>query len=217
MVATITFDAAANANVLNMPEGWETIEVPNKDPTRFAFVTGGEVEIAAANSVAFLYKELGNAERPAVAAWRWRVDKNIPATDQAARSSDDRAVAVHFWFDTGDRSSTLFGRVAQLFGYPKVSHAITYVWGGVRGAGSVLRNPYFPNGAIIILRDRSALSGRWYDERRDLAVDLRRAFGDAVGVRHLRYVALSGDTDDTATRSLARVSDLLLIADEDTR
>ena len=139
------------------------------------------------------------------------------AKDYPTRGSDDRAVAVHFWFDTGDRSSTLFGRVAQLFGYPKVSHAITYVWGGVRGAGSVLRNPYFPNGAIIILRDRSALPGRWYDERRDLAADLRQAFGDTVGVQHLRYVALSGDTDDTSTRSLARVSDLLLIADEDTR
>ena len=200
-----------------MPTAWKTLTVPTRHATQFSFAAIGEVVVTAANSVAFLYKKVDNADRPATVAWRWRVDDNIPPTDQTVKGGDDRPVAVHFWFDTGDHTNTRFGSVAEFFGYPTLTHTLTYVWGGVRSEGSLLGNPYFRNGALFILKDRSARLGHWYDERRDLAGDLRQAFGDAVGLEHLRYVAISGDTDDTATRSQARVAALRLIDAGDAR
>src|SRR5437899_7470916 len=63
--------------------GWRVLSVDGKPATRFA-ARGGEIEVVAEASVAFLYFRVP-AEVAAAngVSWRWRVDEDIPPTDLA--------------------------------------------------------------------------------------------------------------------------------------
>ena len=176
----------------------------NRPSTKFRF-SGDVIEVVADGSVAFLYRELEPPMTPSPRLeWQWRIDRNIPPTDQASTETDDRPLAVHIWFDDGGGS--LLGSVASLLGRPRVGHLITYVWGGKRPAGTIMPNPHYPKkGAIIILRNGSAPAKGWQREARDIAADFHASFGVAPDLSKLRYVAVSGDTDDGRTRARARI------------
>jgi hypothetical protein len=201
---------AANADLLTPSSAWTRLTVPNEPATEFRWREDGGLAVRADNAVAFVHREVEPDAHAAVASWRWRLDQGIPPTDQARRGGDDRPVAVHLWFDTGNDDETLHGTMARLWGYPTVTHALTYVWGGTRPAGTFLENPYYKRGELIVLQPSDAPTGAWMRERRDIAADLKRAFGDGVQVSDLDYVAISADTDDTDTRSRALLNDLRL-------
>jgi len=187
--------------------GWKLLKLPYKKPTRFRFVEPRMLRVAADMSVAFYYRALDPRTEPARRLiWRWRVDRSIPATDQASRGGDDRPIAVHLWFARRDRR--LLGQLRALRSLPRLGHMITYVWGGKRPRGAVVANPYYKKGAIIILRNGRATVGRWYRESRDIVADFERAFGFTPNLKTLRYMAVSGDTDDTGTISVARIADI---------
>ncbi|MGI9415442.1 MAG: DUF3047 domain-containing protein [Hyphomicrobiales bacterium] len=192
---------------------WKLLKVKGKDVTRFAIVKDREMRVDAKGAVGFLYRQVSDlSEEKLTLRWRWRIDRQIPATDQARKGGDDRAIAVHLWFDD-DKSGSLFGRLGSLLGYPRVGHLVTYVWGGVRDPDSVLPNPYYDKGAIIIVRNGAAAeNGSWRSEKRDVADDYARAFGRMPDLSKLRYIAISADTDDTGTESSARVADVTLRA-----
>jgi hypothetical protein len=158
-------------------------------------------------SVAFYYRALNPRKKfGRRIAWRWRVDRTFPATDQAAKGGDDRPIAIHLWFEGRDGSP--LGSLSSLLGRPRVGYQITYVWGGKRARGAIVDNPYYKNGAIIIVRNGGTALGHWYAEIRDIVADFKRAFGFAPDLTTLRYVAVSGDTDDTAATSAARIADI---------
>ncbi len=196
---------AGEQRLLGETKVWKRIEVSRKTPTEFK-IARNTMEVVANKSVAFLYRELKPVmtARPMV-EWQWRVTKNIPATDQGIARADDRPVAVHLWFD--DKSGkSLFGSVASLLGRPRVGHLLTYVWGGKRAPGAVLPNPYYPKkGAIIILRNAKSNTKGWRTEKRDIVDDFRRSFGKSPNLATLRYVSVSGDTDDTRTYSKSQI------------
>jgi hypothetical protein len=195
---------AGEQNLLKRQDPWKRIDLRNKRPTAFR-ISKGTVEVVANGSVAFLYREIQPFMGPKPRLeWQWRVDKNIPATDQSIPKSDDRPLAVHLWFDEG--SSSLLGSVTSLLGRPRVGHLITYVWGGTRPAGTVLPNPHYPEkGVIIILRNDPDGSSTWLSERRDIVADFKRSFGKEPKLSELRYIAVSGDTDDSQTSSRSRL------------
>lgn len=191
--------------------GWKLIKLKGKDVTRFEIANNSELKVDAESAVGFYYTKLADiVDEKATLQWRWRVDRQIPPTDQARKGGDDRAIAVHLWFDD-DESGSLFGKLGGLLGYPRVGHLMTYVWGGVREANTVMANPYYDKGAIIIVRNGKA-PGKdgWQLERRDVVADYARAFGREPDLTKLRYLAISADTDDTGTVSSARVADVAL-------
>ena len=96
--------------------------------------------------------------------------------------------------------------MASLLGRPRVGHLLTYVWGGKREPGTILPNPYYPKkGAIIILRNAKTGAAGWRTEKRDIVDDFRRSFGKAPNLATLKYVSVSGDTDDTRTKSKSQI------------
>ena len=194
---------AGEQNLLNGGSLWKRIEVRDKRPTTFR-VSQESMEVVADGSVAFLYREIGPfmSANPRI-EWQWRIDKNIPATDQSLQKKDDRPLAVHLWFDESSRS--LFGSVSSLLGRPRVGHLITYVWGGTRPSGTILPNPYYPDkGVIIILRNDEGATG-WRSEKRDIVADFKKSFGAEPDLATLRHVAVSGDTDDSNTSSRSQL------------
>lgn len=195
---------AGEQNLLRQKSPWKQININGKEKTEFR-LTREMLEIIADKSVAFFYREI----RPVMSAkprlkWQWRVIENIPATDQTIAKKDDRPVAIHLWFDDG--KSSVFGSVATLLGYPRVGHLITYVWGGKRDSGTIVRNPHFPKtGVIIVLHNGYAKTGSWRSEARDIVADFRSSFGIEPKLTTLRYIAVSGDTDDSLTSSRSQL------------
>lgn len=200
---------AAQPGLFENTETWTRLTVDDQPAASFAF-DDGALTVTADGEVAFLYREVRDMTAPARVTWRWRVDDGIAATDPTAKGDDDRPIAVHLWFDTGDDAKTLYGTTAQWMGYPTVTHAITYVWGATQDAGTVLDNPYFARGRIVVLRRSAAASKDWLTATRGLAADLRRAFGERVEPGDLAYVVISADTDDRGGSSRARIADLRL-------
>ena len=196
------------AGLLDSREPWTELTLPGEPPATFRFTAGETVHVRADSEAGALYRSLDAPSGDARLRWAWRVDSAFAATDAADTDRDDRAVAVHLWFDTGDEGATLYGGMAEFFGYPQVTHAITYVWGGVRKRETWLRNPYFERGMLAVLRGPDAPRETWLRERRTLAADIERAFGNAVTRADLAHIAVSADTDNTNQAAKAAVRGL---------
>ncbi len=200
--------SAARADLIGDGKNWDVATVPNEAASRFTYPAPGEVDVESDGSVAFLYREVDPPTSGGV-AWNWRVDRSAGNADQFAKGADDRAIAVHLWFfREGTGADTLFGGVAEFLGYPRISHALTYVWGGADRPEGPQANPYFDSGRIVVLRTEDMPKGEWLPERRDLARDVRAAFGDAVSLQDLKFVAISSDTDNQGGLARARIKDL---------
>ncbi len=209
LTATV-FSSAAGASWFNSAD-WKLLELPGKSAPHFFAKPDEVLEVSSDSAVGFLYREIDSSpDKDAVLRWRWTVQRTIAATDQAANGGDDRPLAVHLWFDD-DESGSLFGFLGRMLGYPKVGHLITYVWGGTRGQNTIVPNPHYEKGAIIILQNADSEIGRWYDEARDISSDYSAAFGELPNLTALRYMAISADTDDTRSTSTALISGLTIL------
>jgi hypothetical protein len=167
---------------------------------------GDEIVLEADGAVGFPWRP-ATARSADVLRWRWRVDAAPPPTDPRARGVDDRPAAVHLWLDAS-AGPTLFGRLAEALGQPRVTHALIWRWGGTLPAGSRAANPYHERGAIPVLRDAAGSLGAWRAEARDVEADLRATLG--IGAEAFVALALSIDTDDAGGIARARVADLSL-------
>ena len=96
----------------------------------------------------------------------------------------------------------------RVFAAPLSGKVLTYVWGGTRPRGSLLANPHLnPDGRIIVLRSGDGTTGLWQEEEIDFVADFRKAFGYIPPAP--AYLAISVDSDDTASRSRGAVADLV--------
>ena len=192
--------------------GWKVFTFFGKSATRFTGRADGAIEVAAADSVAILYRKIAGGDRQKRRlSWRWRVDKTPPPTDLSRKGHDDRPLALHLWFpkdpDQTGILETLETALAGIFGVPLPGRVLTYVWGGKGRRGDTIINPYIPlNGTMVILRSGDAPTGRWFTEQIDFAADFERAFDARAPAP--AYVAVSADADDTLGRSLALITDI---------
>lgn len=197
----------AQANTLNVSDNsWETIGVPGQAKTQFEVKSDGSLSVISENSVAFRYKELETSGEKLT--WRWRVDAMGPPSDPMQVGADDRPIAVHLWFPEQDDQTSLFGVLAELFGYPEVGNALTYTWGGSATHPRTMPNPHLTEGkgALIVLQTDASATGEWTQETIDFQEDFRNAFGkEAPKPSH---IAISGDSDDLGGYREGRIADL---------
>lgn len=138
----------------------------------------------AANSA--LFHPAPPGEPPGEIAWRWRVLRHPEGADTRRRSGDDRAAAVFVLVRRG--------------WWPGATQGLLYQWSTDGTDETWRRSPYAAGVHVITLR-RGPAGHAWYDERRDLAADLRAAFGTAP--RRIEAVGVLCDTDDTKSEASA--------------
>ena len=90
---------------------------------------------------------------------------------------------------------------------------LCWVWGGPEAAGSFIDNAFSRRVRYVVLRTAADASGTWLEERRDIAADFRRAFGDEwpaknAGLPPLTAVLVGADADNTGGSSVAHIADL---------
>jgi hypothetical protein len=193
--------------------GWRELTFKGKTPNRFRGHEDGRLEVLTAQSVSLLYHliRVDPVLTPCL-AWRWRVDRAMEPTDLTRKGGDDRPVAVYVAFPYVASSSSPGERlkrflVEQVEGPDAPGRVLIYVWGGRDARGDSFASPHMgASGAMRILRPGDAPLGTWQEERVDIAVDYRRAFGAAPPPT--QYVAVAGDSDDTGSASAATVAGL---------
>jgi Protein of unknown function (DUF3047) len=137
-------------------------------------------------------------------AWRWRVDQAVIRSDSTLhdKAGDDAALKVCALFDLPSSAvplaERLMLRIAESRTKTKLPRAtLCYLFDNSLPPGSLIVNPYTARVRSIVLG--GALQ-RWHDEKRDLAADFLRAFGDeSRTVPPLRALLIGADSDNTGS------------------
>ena len=193
--------------------GWNEITFSNKAPNRFVALEDGGIEVSSDHGVSLLKKPVmvDLTEAPTL-SWRWRVATSAPATDLSIRGDDDRSLAVYVAFPFVPEEAGFFERlersiVERTMGADTPWRVLAYVWGGLGERGDQVASPHMGDAAMMtILRPGSAPTKQWFMEQVDVAADYWRAFGSEPP--NPLYVAISADTDDTASMAEGVVTDL---------
>ncbi len=207
VTAAVTQEAKVPWRLALSEDAWRNLKVPGQDENQFSF-QDNTIQVISDSSVSFRYLKIPKSRpAPPVVQWSWQVKRYSALSYQDEQGHDDRPLAVHLWFDDATDGS-LFGAIGRIFGYPKVGHLITYVWGAQEQAGTILPNPHYAKGSIIVLVGQGGKAGHWSDVRRDIVQDYMRAFDEVPDLATLRYVAISADSDDMSGYSQAVVRSL---------
>jgi hypothetical protein len=188
--------------------GWSELTFRGRAPAEFGAESQGTLRVRTEGGVSVLYRPLdAGFAAAAEAGWRWRVDAGVPPTDLGRRGADDRSLAVYFLF--GDDPDAAGDSPASLTAAMRRGRALVYVWGGEGAARSVVESPHMgARGRLIVQRPAESPGGEWLAEAVDLRADFRSAFGREPGP--LVGLAVSADSDDTASVSDGLIADLVL-------
>jgi Protein of unknown function (DUF3047) len=198
---------------------WRVVGLPAQKPpaTAYSAVLLGEraaLRIDARGSYGNLVHDLPGGSGATVLRWSWRLDQPNAAADLRIKAGDDNPVKVCLSFDMPLEHVPFFDR--QLLrlaraktGEPLPAATLCYVWDAREPVGSLLPNIYTGRVRLIVLRSGSDPLGTWFNEKRDVASDFRRAFGEeSAEVPPISAVIVAGDADNTRASSLAFVADL---------
>jgi hypothetical protein len=200
---------------------WKFASLPHKKPTSFAVVEleGAKVlRVEADDSYGNLVHA---ASLPPTAhgtlAWRWRVDRLIPEADLHTHAGDDSPAKICLFF-AYDASRLPFGERARLAlahsstGEDIPTETLCYVWDNKLPVDTALPNAFTKRIRVIVLQTGTDRLGQWIAEKRDIATDYQRLFGDEAGgsMPALTGVAVSADADNTHGHALAYFGDIVL-------
>jgi hypothetical protein len=203
------------------PPPWHVAGMPlQKKPfTQFAMVEldGKRVlRVEADRSYGNLVHALPDGEPGRYLSWRWRVDRPIDGADLRSRRGDDHAAEVCVMFDLPlqalpflDRQVVRLARAHSEELLPTAT--VCYVWDAHFPVGTVLDNAFTRRIRMIVLRGADTPPTAWRSERRDVRADFLRLFGDeAAVVPDIVGVGIGADADNTQSRSLSYIADVVL-------
>lgn len=151
---------------------------------------------------------------PGPLTWRWRLDFPLRDADIATKAGDDDALKVCVMFDQPldempffERAALQLARVTTSTDLPAAT--VCYLWDSRYPAGRTGANPYSARVRYIVLRGPDAPLARWQDERRDVAADFKRLFGnESPQVPPLLAVLVGADSDNTHGSSVGYIAAL---------
>ncbi|PKO86342.1 MAG: hypothetical protein CVU18_15420 [Betaproteobacteria bacterium HGW-Betaproteobacteria-12] len=208
-----------DATQASIPAPWQIEHLDQRvAPTRYRLRQWDGVmaiEAQAKQSMALLARPLSaDLQQTPILCWRWRIDAPVAAADMTKKSGDDYAARVYLSFAVPPEQLGLATRVKlrlarAIYGAQVPDAAINYVWDNRHPVGTLQDNAYTDRARMLVLRSGAAEAGRWVSERRDLAEDFRRAFGDLAG--RPNGLAIATDTDNTGGEAQAGFADFHLV------
>ena len=207
--------------------GWEFSGLPDQKLPRTRYesvlLEGQRVlRVEAQGGYGHLVHDLPPSAAPASGqlVWRWRLDRANARADLRQKSGDDVALKVCASFDLPLGQVPFVERQVLRLARSRTGQAlpaatVCYVWDPSLPAGTVLDNAYSRRLRMVVVRGQGDALGAWADERRDVAADLRRLFGDELGgtgatLPPLTAIAVSADADNTGADSLGHVASVAL-------
>lgn len=205
------------------PDPWRIQQLDERiPPTRYTLREWDgvpAVEAQAERSMALLGRpiEVDLAATPHL-CWLWRVDAPVANADMTRKAGDDYAARVYLTFDVapealGFGTRTKLALARSIYGNQVPDAALNYVWDNRHPIGTLRDNAYTDRARMLVLRSGAEDAGRWVQERRNIAEDFRRAFGDLPA--KLSGLALASDTDNTASVARAGFAQFRFVANAD--
>lgn len=198
---------------------WHDTGLPGnkKTPgTRFESVTlAGESVLKISTDKSYgVLTHAWHGPAPAQLEWRWRVDAPLTHADLATKAGDDAALKVCVMFNQSATDIPLLQRAALALartatGQDLPAATLCYVWDNRYPALTQGANPYSARVRYIVLQGPTAPTGQWVTQRRRVADDFQRLFGQESPLTPpVLAVAVGADSDNTQDQSLAYVSQL---------
>lgn len=197
---------AAAMSPIQFNGDWDSFTFSRRPANQFS-LKGDLLELRSAGAVSMIWRHLGpNFWDTRRAKWGWEVTVGTPKTDLSKMGGDDRNIALYFAFVPKERAEKFRKLSMARMLRAKDVRVLIYVWGGSHQRNAIVPNPYFGDrGKTVVLR--SARTGDFF-ETVDFQNDFRRAFGEDAGA--LVGLAVSGDSDDTQSKIVAQIEDLVL-------
>ncbi len=151
-------------------------------------------------------------------SWRWRLEQGIAAADLRSKEGDDVPVKVCAMFDMPlDRLGFVERNVVRMArsvsGEKLPGATLCYVWDQKLAVGTQLPNAYSARLRFVVVDSGNQKLGQWVLHERDLAADLKQAFGHEFATPPpLIAIVIGADSDNTQSSSLAYLGDVVLIA-----
>lgn len=202
---------------------WQRAGLPRqtKPWTAFSVVTAGTepvLQVDADNSYGNLLHLLpeGTPGTGRHLSWRWRVLQGNPAADLLRKDGDDTPIKVCAMFDMPLAAVPFIERqllrlARERSGEPLPTATVCYVWDAKLAPGTSADNAFTHRMRMIVLQGPQSPLKAWQAERRDLAADFLRLFGDeSRAVPPVLGILVGADADNTHAQSQAQVTDLVL-------
>ena len=211
------------AGAAGLPEPWRVQQLDERiAPTQYALKTWDgvvAVEAVAERSMALLGRPLDiDLEATPHLCWLWRVDAPLATADMRTKAGDDYAARVYLSFriapealGLGTRAKLALAR--SIYGDQVPDAALNYVWDNRQPVGTSMPNAYTDRTRMIVLRSGTGDAGGWVIERRDVAEDFKRAFGEVPA--QLSGIALASDTDNTGERARAGFAEFRFVSQDE--
>ncbi|MEX2644230.1 MAG: DUF3047 domain-containing protein [Acetobacterales bacterium] len=217
--AVLVLAGAALAEIPPLPadlatHGWAELRFDGKRPNRYEALGADGIRLISDGSVSMAFRPVAaELSSTPLLTWRWRVLESGPPTALDVRGEDDRPAAVYVGFPYDPARASLWERMRRAVvelrqGADAPGKVLVYVWGGKRPAGATFESPYMgESSSNRVLRSGDAPTGMWFEERVDLAADFVASFG--YPAPDPTRIAVSADSDDTASRSVAEIEGLV--------
>jgi hypothetical protein len=176
----------ATVGASGVPPGWQKYETPGGHPAYdFTVVEDAghrALRMRSAGDHSTIAKEVqADLTATPILAWQWRVT-GLPS----GANLENRA--------TSDATGHIFAVWPRFPAFAR-SRLIGYVWDPALPVGTVVPSRKTSTASFLVVRRGHSGLGQWLDERRHVADDHLKVFGDAATT--LPVVALSIDTNDT--------------------
>ena len=217
-VETVTLDPTLLA------DGWVLLQKRDVSPTVFSSYDSDTIRIISDRSNALIYRSVtGEESNLPFLSWEWRIDEVKHRDEVSAAANPDWPIVIYAAFEVDKQYVGWWRRLVNritvgVAGLPESGNILTYLYSldsaeADSPLGQFTPNPYIPKiGMMMPLRAGGAQGwdelNVWHRERRDVMADFEAAFGYPA-VRVL-YIAISADSEDTESMSIARVRALRL-------
>jgi hypothetical protein len=203
------------------PAPWHFVGLPGqtKPKTRFAVVEldgRKALRVEAEESYGNLVHPVRVAGASATLAWQWRVDVPIANADLREKQGDDTAIKVCVSFDMPLDQVPFVERQLLKIGQAKTDEplptaTVCYVWDNKLPIGTELENAFTGRMRYIVLESGPTGLRQWKSEKRNVGADFTKLFGaESPKVPPVIAVNIGADADNTHTRSLSYVANIIL-------
>jgi Protein of unknown function (DUF3047) len=196
---------------------YRILTIPNAKANQFSIIDDAGVSVLkiesdnAAGSIALPFQR---DPLPApILSWRWKINRVLSNADIDRKTADDHAARVYVFFDVPlatlsftERTKIRLAR--SVAGSDIPTAALCYVWDNKAAVGETHLSPFTGRVRKIVLQSGAKNLNQWIVERRDVAADFRRAFGQEPP--RIIGVAVGSDTDQTDEKVTTWFGDVTL-------
>lgn len=175
--------------------GWEVKSFKNE--TRYEIINVDGVNVLKADSRASasgLAKEVKiNIKKYPYMTWRWKIANRLGPMNEKQKSGDDYSARIYVIVSGG-----------MFFWQTK---ALNYVWSSSLPKASSWPNAFAgDNAQMYAVRSSDDHLETWYEEKRNVYLDLQQMFGKEI--EYIHAVALMTDTDNSSGNAVAYYGDI---------